>query len=67
VVNFHDREQQVRVRIPSDAFIYLGMEEKPKATATDLLRGDKLPMSFVPDGTIELPIPAWRGVILRIK
>ena len=67
VVNFHDREQQVHVRIPNDAFVYLGMEEKPKATATDLLRGDKVPMTFVADGSVELTIPAWRGVILKIK
>ena len=24
VVNFHDREQQIKVRIPNDAFVYLG-------------------------------------------
>lgn len=67
VVNFHDREQQIQVRIPNDAFIYLGIEEKAKATATDLLRGGKQAISFRPDQPIDITLPAWRGVILRIK
>ena len=67
VVNFHDREQQIRVRVPNDAFVYLGLEGKAKATATDLLRGGKQNIAFVPDGTIELTLEAWKGVILRIK
>ena len=67
VVNFHDREQQIRVRVPNDAFVYLDLEGKAKATATDLLRGGKQNIAFVPDGTIELTLEAWKGVILRIK
>lgn len=67
VVNFHDREQQISVRIPNDAFVYLGLEEKPHAIGTDLLRGEKIPMSFTPEGIIQLTLPAWKGVILRIK
>lgn len=67
VVNFHDREQQMRVRIPSDAFVYLGIEDKPQAHAVDLLRDGKYPISFVSDGIVELTIPAWRGVVLKIK
>ena len=67
VVNFHDREQELQVRIPNDAFIYLGMDEKPNATATDLLRGEKMHLAFVPDQPITLTLPAWSGVILKIK
>ena len=67
VVNFHDREQQIKVRIPNDAFVYLSMEEQPKATATDLLRGGKAPLSFTADGIIELTLQAWKSVVLRIK
>lgn len=67
VVNFHDREQQIQVRIPNDAFIYLGIEEKAKATATDLLRGGKQAISFRPDQPIDITLPAWRGVILKIR
>ncbi len=67
VVNFHDREQQMRVFLPNDAFVYLGMEGKAKATATDLLRGGKQEVSFVPDGVVELKLEAWKGVILKIR
>ena len=67
VVNFHDREQQIKVRIPNDAFVYLGMDEKPHTTATDLLRGEKLPMVFTADGVIELTLQAWKGVVLKIR
>ncbi len=67
VVNFHDREQRIRVRVPNDAFVYLGMDERPKATATDLLRGEKMPLALTADGTIELTLQAWKGVILKIK
>lgn len=66
-VNFHDREQKVKVRIPNDAFVYLGMDEKKKATATDLLRGGKQQIVFEADQPIELTLPAWKGVILKIK
>ena len=67
VVNFHDREQQIKVRIPNDAFVYLGMDEKPHTTATDLLRGEKLTMAFTADGVIELTLQAWKGVVLKIR
>ncbi len=67
VVNFHDREQEIQVRIPDDAFIYLGMDGKAKATATDLLRGGKQTIVFQPDQPISITLPAWRGVILKIR
>ena len=67
VVNFHDREQRIKVRVPDDAFVYLGMDERPKATATDLLRGEKMPLALTADGTIELTLQAWKGVILKIR
>lgn len=67
VVNFHDREQQINVRIPDDAFVYLGLDEKPKAKATDLLRGEEMNLSFMAEGMIQLSLQAWKGVILRIK
>ena len=67
VVNFHDREQRIKVRVPNDAFVYLGMDESPKATATDLLRGEKIPLALTADGTIELTLQAWKGVVLKIR
>lgn len=67
VVNFHDREQHIKVRIPNDAFVYLGLDGKAGATGTDLLRGGKQPVNFVPDGETQITLPAWTGVILKIK
>ena len=66
IVNFHDREQQLKVRIPNDAFVYLGLDEKPNATATDMLYGEKHPICFTPEGVFEIILQAWKGVILRI-
>jgi len=67
VVNFHDREEEIRVRIPNDAFVYLSLEGKANATATDLLRGAKMPICFTPDGLFEVSLDAWKGVVLKIK
>ena len=67
VVNFHDRPQNIHVRIPNDAFVYLGLDGKQKATATDLLYGNKMDIAFVPDGEIEISLEAWKGAVLRIR
>jgi hypothetical protein len=67
VVNFHDREHHMQIRIPNDAFVYLGLEEKVNVNATDLLRGGKQKIDFVADKPIEVTLPAWTGVILKIK
>ena len=67
VANFHDREQHVHLRFPNDAFVYLGLEGKTKATGIDLLRDGKYALNFTPDGETEIPLPAWTGVILKIK
>ena len=67
VVNFHDRAQDIHVRIPNDAFVYLGLEEKPNATATDILTGDKSNLCFVPEGEAVITLDAWKGAVLRIR
>lgn len=67
VVNFHDREQHIKVRIPNDAFVYLGLDGKAGAVGTDLLRGGRYDVNFVPDGESQITLPAWTGVILKIK
>ena len=67
VVNFHDREQQIHLRLPNDAFVYLDMDGKATATATDLLRGGKLTIPFTPDAATDITLPAWTGVILKIQ
>ena len=67
VVNFHDREQQMQVWIPNDAFVYLGLDEKQKVTATDLLRGGKMTIPFCSTKPVEITLPAWTGVVLKLK
>ena len=67
VVNFHDREQHVHIRIPNDAFVYLGLEGKTTATAVDMLRNGKYTLNFTPDAENEIVLSAWTGVILKIK
>ena len=67
VVNFHDRAQEIHVRIPNDAFVYLGMEEKANANATDLLTGDKMQVHFVPEGETVIALEAWKGAVLKIR
>jgi hypothetical protein len=67
VVNFHDRAQEIKVRIPNDAFVYLGLDGKAQATATDLLYGGKQTIDFVPDKEIKVSLDAWRGAILKIR
>jgi glycosidase len=66
IANFHDREQKMHVRIPNDAFVYMGIDEKQKTIATDLLRGEQYPIQFIANEPIELTLPAWRGVVLKI-
>lgn len=67
IINFHDREQHMRVRIPNDAFVYLGIDESKSSKATDLLRGEQWSIPFNTSDAIELTLPAWRGVILKIQ
>lgn len=67
IINFHDREQHMHVRIPNDAFVYLGINETKSTQATDLLRGEQWTIPFNTSEAIELTLPAWRGVILKIK
>lgn len=67
IINFHDREQHMRVRIPNDAFVYLGIDEIKSCQATDLLRGEEWTIPFNTSDAIELTLPAWRGVILKIQ
>ena len=67
IINFHDREQHMHVRIPNDAFVYLGLDETTSIQATDLLRGEQWTIPFNTCDTIELTLPAWRGVILKIE
>jgi len=68
VLNFDDRQVDIQVRIPQDAFRYLNQEEWPNATAKDLLTGTQYsPLTFTSTQSIHLTLPAWKGVVLQVK
>ena len=66
-ISSHLRAQEVHVRIPNAAFVYLGMEEKANTNATDLLTGDKMKVDFVPEGETVISLDAWKGAVLKIR
>ena len=67
VVNFDDKEKDVAVTIPDDAFRYLKQIPLPQAKAVDLLTDKALePIAFVPNQPISINLPAWKGAIFQI-
>lgn len=68
VTNFDDKQVDIQVRIPIEAFEYLQQNEWKKASAIDLLTGKKVKkMSLTSSEPICLTLPAWKGVILKIN
>ena len=68
VLNFRDRQVDVTVRIPQEAFTYLGQPELRQAKAVDILSGKKyksLPLTA--DTPVQLSLPAWTAVALKIE
>ena len=77
VTNFDDRERQISVNLPEDAFHYLQREPMAKAVAKDLLtdtfltsvdaKGKKQKcICFAPGQPITITLPAWKGAIYQI-
>jgi len=77
VLNFHDRELATEVRIPKEAFEYLGMKESDHVQATDLLSGERLYgvsdkgrktkyIAVNSSRPVCMTLPAWTGCILRL-
>lgn len=77
VTNFDDRERQISINLPEDAFHYLQREPMAKAVAKDLLtdtfltsvdaKGKKQKcISFAPEQPITITLPAWKGAIYQI-
>lgn len=68
VLNFDDRQVDVKVNIPLDAFVYLEQDEWPNAQAVDLLTDVKYEnIAFETSSPILLTLSAWKGAILRIE
>ena len=66
VTNFDDRAVETDVYIPTDAFVYLKMDERAEVKMTDLLTGKEYTMPFNDHQPVRLSLEAWKGVILRL-
>ncbi|MBP1637565.1 MAG: alpha amylase catalytic region [Bacteroidetes bacterium] len=69
IVNFQDKEQEIDINIPSEAFQYLDMEEGDYYSSTNLLNEkEEFPIQRL---TSQYPyrifLPAWHGKILNLK
>lgn len=67
VVNFDDRQRDIQVRIPQEAFDYLKQEPYALATAEDLLTNTTYSFPFNASTPVCLTLPAWKGVILKLR
>lgn len=65
VLNFDDRKVNVQTRIPRDAFDYLRLPMQEKVEAVDLLTGETYSFALNDHDTIDICLPAWKGVALR--
>ena len=66
VVNFDDKQVEVPVTIPTDAFIYLQMDEKLSVHAVDLLTGKTHEGPLMAGTPLHITLPAWTGAILKL-
>ena len=67
ILNFDDRQRDISVRIPQEAFAHLHQPEYAMVQATDLLTDTEYTFPFSAHTPICLTLPAWKGVILKIK
>ena len=67
VLNFDDRQVDMQVRIPQEAFEYLQLETQSEAKGKDLLTGQEYSFPLNAHTPVCLSLPAWKGVILKIK
>ena len=67
VLNFDDRQRDITVRIPHEAFAHLEQPEYAMVNATDLLTGTEYTFPLSAHTPVCLTLPAWKGVILKIK
>lgn len=81
VLNFDDKQVDLNVTIPQEAFDCLSMYAWDRVTAYDMLSDrwldehgefheimdETIMTSFTPNNPIKIHLPAWKGVILRIE
>ena len=67
VLNFDDRQCDISVRIPQEAFAHLQQPEYAMVEAIDLLTNTPYTFPLSAHTPVCLTLPAWKGVILKIK
>ena len=67
LLNFDDRQCDITVRIPQEAFAFLQQPEYAVVQATDLLTGTEYSFPFSAHTPVCLTLPAWKGVVLKLK
>lgn len=67
VVNFDDKQVDIKVNIPAEAFSYLNLLEHDTVEMEDLLSGNTITTSFSASHPTEITLPAWKGALLKIK
>lgn len=66
ILNFDDRQVEIKTRIPQEAFDYLRLTERKTTKAVDLLTDTEYDLPLNTNEPITLTLPAWKGVILKI-
>jgi glycosidase len=67
VLNFDDHQTDIQVRIPQEAFEHLQQPEYSMVEAVDLLTNTTYTFPFSPHTPVCLTLPAWKGVVMKIK
>ena len=67
VLNFDDHSVDVNVRIPQEAFDYMGIAQRDEVVFRDLLTDTELVSPFNTNKPVTVTLPAWKGVILKVE
>lgn len=68
VLNFDDKQVDVNVRIPAEAFRHLNIDETSEyITFRDLLTGNTYSAPFNSCVPFVITLPAWKGAILKME
>lgn len=66
VANFSEVEQQIQINLPRHMFELWNLKAKPSCFATDMLTGRKIKLTFCPDTSLRLTVPALGGLVLKV-
>ncbi len=67
IMNFEARPATMRLKIPAEAFAYLGIEERGVVQYIDQLSDYATIQPLHPDTPLTFDVPAWTGMVLKIR